>query len=127
MSAMTTYKEQIINLNNKVDAELKAMNWQSRAFNKFNMLRSIVEFAVLNHPNTQYHFDKDVSMPIYELRLTARVDVGKFGTIDRLVCSYKGSYLSVGNSHGFARLKDVCSGRELDEIIANLMDEATRV
>lgn len=117
------YKRAIEEMNAKAIAELKAMNWQSRALNKFNKTKAIVEFAVLNHPNTKYSFDKDLCIPIYELSLAERVDVMGFGTVDRLLCSDKGSYLSVGGRNGIARLKEVCSYEELNEIVAILMDE----
>lgn len=84
---------------------------------------AVVELAVLYHPNVQYYFDTDLFMTIYEIKLAERVDVMGFGTVDRLVCSNKGSYLSVGNAHGIARLKDVCTYEELNEIVEVLMDE----
>lgn len=119
----TEYKVYLTENYNKVMSELQAMNWQSKALNKFNMLMGIVQMAVLYHPGMQYHFDKDLFMPIYELKLAERVDVMGFGTVGRLVCSDKGSYLSVGNAHSIANLKDVCTYEELNEIVEVLMDE----
>lgn len=117
------YKKAIEEMNTKTIAELETMNWQSRALNKFNKTKAIVEFAVLNHPDTKYSFDKDLYIPVYELQLAEKIDVMGFGTIDRLLCSNKGSYLSIGSRNGIARLKDVCSYEELNEIVATLMDE----
>lgn len=117
------YKISLTDNYNEARQELHAMNWQSQALNRFNKMMAVVEFAVLYHPNMQYHFDKDLFMPIYELKLAERVDVMGFGTVDRLVCSDKGSYLSVGNAHSIGRLKDVCTYEELNEIVEVLMDE----